>query len=226
MTTVNLEPRGRTRKTRGQFVPTFPKTEPSANSEISGPHRSSRIAEENLSGLGERLKRTRLERGLTLRKLAEEAQVSPGTIQKIEAGRLVPSIEIFVKVVAALRLRASHLLGEEDAPVDVRIIRANTAKSLPTGSRIRIQNIAEALREPKMEAYLVQIPPRARSGRPLGFRGEIVFIGKKGTVNFWVRGRQEVLHEGDTLHIKAVVPHRFENRSGVDAEIFVIWSPT
>ncbi len=182
--------------------------------------------EENLGRLGERLKRARLERKLTLRKLAEEAGVSPGTIQKIEAGRLVPSIEIFVKVVAALRLRASQLLGEDETPVDVRIIRADSAKSLSTGSRIRIQNIAEALQEPKMEAYLAKIPPRGRSGRPLGFSGEILFICKRGTVDFWVRGRKEVLREGDTLHIKAVVPHRFENRSGVDAELLAIWSPS
>jgi transcriptional regulator with XRE-family HTH domain len=196
------------------------------NSKTSVP-RSPRIsAEENLSRLGERLKRARLERGLTLRKLAEEAHVSPGTIQKIEAGRLVPSIEIFVKVVAALRLRASQLLGEEDGPVDVRIIRADSAKSLSTGSRIRILNIAEALQDPKMEAYLAKIPPRGRSGRPLGFSGEILFICKKGTVDFWVRGKQEVLREGDTLHIKAVVPHRFENRGGVDAELLAIWSPS
>lgn len=183
-------------------------------------------AEENLSGLGQRLKRARLERGLTLRKLAVEAGVSPGTIQKIEAGRLVPSIEIFVKVAKALRLRASHLLGEEDGPVDVRIIRANSVKSMSTGSRIRIQNIAEALREAKMEAYLVKIPPRGRSGKPLGFSGEILFICKKGAIEFWVRGRKEVLREGDTLHLKAVVPHRFENKSANDAELLAVWSPS
>ena len=196
------------------------------NSAISTPRASKESAEGNFDSLGQRLKRARLERGLTLRKLAEQARVSAATIQKIEAGRLVPSIEIFVKVTKALRLRASHLLGEDDSPVDVRIIRADSAKSHSTGSRIRIQNIAEALQEPKMEAYLAKIPPRGRSGRPLGFSGEILFICKKGTVDFWVRGKQEVLREGDTLHIKAIVPHRFENRGGVDAELFAIWSPS
>lgn len=190
------------------------------------PHDSGRPVEENLNGLSGRLKRSRLERGLTLRKLAEEAGVSPATIQKIEAGRLVPSIEIFVKIAKALRLRASQLLGEEEAPADFRIIRADSAKSLPTGSRIRVQNIAEALRDPKMEAYLVKIPPRCRSGRPLGFNGEILFICNKGAIDFWVRGRHEVLHEGDTLHLKATVPHNFENTSESDAELLAIWSPS
>ncbi len=186
---------------------------------------SGQHAEANLNGLSGRLKRSRLERRLTLRKLAEEAGVSPATIQKIEAGRLVPSIEIFVKIAKALRLRASQLLGEDEGSADVRIIRAAAAKSLPTGSRIRIQNIAEALRDPKMEAYLAKIPPRCRSGKPLGFSGEILFICKKGTIDFWVREIHEVLCEGDTLHLKAAVPHRFENRSGIDAELLAVWSP-
>jgi transcriptional regulator with XRE-family HTH domain len=192
--------------------------------ESDGPRRANgRKVEDDVGKVGERLKRVRLERGLTLRKLAEAAGVAPGTIQKIEAGRLVPSIEVFVKVAKALRIRASEILGELDEPAEVRIIRNAEAKSLITDSRMRIQNIAEALREPRMEAYLARIPPGVRSGRPLGFSGEILFIGKKGSVDFWVCGKKEVINEGDTLHLKAYVPHRFENRNQTDAELLAIW---
>src|SRR5229473_645615 len=138
--------------------------------------------EESVSKFGERLKRARLEQGLTLRKLAEAARVSPGTVQKIEAARLVPSIEIFAK-------------------------------------------IAKTLHDPRMEAFLVRLPPHTRSGRPIGTYGELLFIMKKGTLNFLVNGKREVLREGDTLHLKAQVPHRYENKTGTPAEFLAIWSP-
>jgi quercetin dioxygenase-like cupin family protein len=48
---------------------------------------------------------------------------------------------------------------------------------------------------------------------------------KKGTLNFLVNGKREVLREGDTLHLKAQVPHRYENKTGAPAEFLAIWSP-
>ncbi len=56
------------------------------------------------------MRQARVEQGLTLRAVAEAAGVSPGTVKKIEVGRLVPSIEIFLKVVKALRRRAAIFL--------------------------------------------------------------------------------------------------------------------
>jgi transcriptional regulator with XRE-family HTH domain len=181
--------------------------------------------EESVSRLSERIKRVRLEQGLTLRALAARARVSAGTVQKIEAGRLVPSVEVFMKISKALRRRASYFLGDEDGSVEVRVIRRGERKSLDAGARIRIESIAETLREPRMEAYMVQVPPRARSGRPLGFSGELLFFCSKGSVDFLVRGKKERLRQGDTLHLKAAIPHRFENSSSSPAELVVVWSP-
>ncbi len=181
--------------------------------------------EETVSRLGERLKRVRLQQGLTLRDLASRARVSAGTVQKIEAGRLVPSVEVFMKVTKALRRRASYFLGDEDGSVDMRVIRRGARKLLDAGARIKIESIAETLREPRMEGYLVTVPARARSGRPLGFSGELLFFCNKGSVDFFVRGKKEVLRQGDSIHFKAAIPHRFENHSPAPAELLVIWSP-
>ncbi|HVA81944.1 MAG TPA: XRE family transcriptional regulator [Candidatus Binataceae bacterium] len=181
--------------------------------------------EETVSRLGERMKRVRLEQRLTLRDLASRAGVSAGTVQKIEAGRLVPSVEVFMKITKALRRRASYFLGDEDDAVDVRVIHRRARKLLDAGARIRIESVAETLREPKMEAYLITVPARARSGRPLGFSGELLFFCNKGTVDFAVRGTKEVLRGGDSIHFKAAIPHRFQNNGAAAAELLVVWSP-
>jgi transcriptional regulator with XRE-family HTH domain len=69
------------------------------------------------------MRQARVEQGLTLRAVAEAAGVSPGTVKKIEVGRLVPSIEIFLKVVKALRRRVSYFFAEDDEKYDLRLIR-------------------------------------------------------------------------------------------------------
>jgi transcriptional regulator with XRE-family HTH domain len=177
-----------------------------------------------LNVIGERIRRVRTDQGLTLRAVAETAGVSPGTVQKIEAGRLVPSIQIFMRVAAALGRRASYFLGDEDGTVELRVIRRGGGRVLPTRSRMRISAVAETLHDPKMEAYLVELPAQARSGRPLGYRGELLFYCLRGGVKFWSRGRTETIRAGDTLHLKADIPHHWQNPTDIPAEMLVIWA--
>ena len=173
--------------------------------------------------IGARMRQARVEQGLTLRAVAEAAGVSPGTVQKIEVGRLVPSIEIFLKVAKALRRRVSYFFAEDDEKSDLRLIRRESARIVPTRSRARIASIAEPLRDPKMEACIIDLPAGAQSGRPLTYAGELLFYCLGGTVRFLVRGRTEILRDGDTLHLKADIPHRWENPGKAPAWMLAVW---
>src|SRR5260370_566465 len=139
---------------------------------------------------------------MTLGKVAEAARVCRGTGQKIEAARLVPSIEIFAKIVRALHRSPSYFFGEGENQVNVRIIRASEMQSIAAASSIHILNIAKTLHDPRMEAFLVRLPPHTRSGRPIGTYGELLFIMKKGTLNFQVNGKREVLREARGVQLK------------------------
>lgn len=180
---------------------------------------------EGADGMGERIRRVRLERGLTLRQLARAAVVSPSTIHKLENGQLVPSVEVFVKVARALHRRASYFLGDEDGAVEMRLVRRAGRRLLLTDSRLHIEAVAEALREPRMEAYVVTVPPRARSGSPLGYKGELLFFCCKGAIDFMMGARTERLEPGDAFHLKASIPHRLTNPSATPAEVLVVWAP-
>lgn len=177
-----------------------------------------------IRAIGARIRQARVEQGLTMRAVAEAAGVSPGTVQKIEVGRLVPSVEIFVKIATALRRRAGYLLGEEDQKPDLRIIRRGFAHVVSARSRAKILRIAEALRDPQMEACIIELSPRAQSGRPLTYNGEVLFHCLGGRVRFSVRGATENLSEGDTLHLKADIPHRWENPGKERARMIAVWT--
>ena len=51
---------------------------------------------------GELIRSQRVEKGLSIRKLAELTGLSPGAISRWESGKRIPSIESFNKVIAAL----------------------------------------------------------------------------------------------------------------------------
>ena len=62
--------------------------------------------------IGNVFRRLRRERGITLRELAEQAQVSVPYLSEIERGRKEPSSEILAAICRALDLDLSDLLSE------------------------------------------------------------------------------------------------------------------
>ncbi|WP_328989892.1 helix-turn-helix domain-containing protein [Kribbella sp. NBC_01245] len=62
--------------------------------------------------IGNVFRRIRLERGITLRELAELAQVSVPYLSEIERGRKEPSSEILAAICRALELDLTDLLDE------------------------------------------------------------------------------------------------------------------
>ena len=74
------------------------------------------MSEALLTRIGERTKRLRLERHLTLRELAERSGVSLRFLLQIETGRANVSVKRLADVAGALGTSPAALLQEEDAP--------------------------------------------------------------------------------------------------------------
>lgn len=59
--------------------------------------------------LGERIKATRLERGMALRELARQTGIAPAFVTDIEAGRRMPSANVLARIAAALGIPLGEL---------------------------------------------------------------------------------------------------------------------
>ncbi len=62
--------------------------------------------------LGEAIRGTRKEAGLSQEKLAEKADLSTVFISRIERGKESPSVDNLVKIAKALRVRVKDLVGQ------------------------------------------------------------------------------------------------------------------
>ena len=62
--------------------------------------------------MGDRIKETRKNRGLTQENLAEQLDVSVEYVSQIERGIKMPSMQIFVKLVEVLDVSADYLLRD------------------------------------------------------------------------------------------------------------------
>ena len=63
--------------------------------------------------IGQRIKAKRIENGLTQEKLSELVGIGPSHMSHIESGSTVPSFEVFILIVNALKCSADELLCRE-----------------------------------------------------------------------------------------------------------------
>lgn len=63
--------------------------------------------------IGQRIKRLRMEKGLTQERLSEAIGVGPSHMSHIESGSTVPSLEVFIAILNVLDCSADELLCRE-----------------------------------------------------------------------------------------------------------------
>lgn len=66
--------------------------------------------------LGRRIRRARLERGMTQSELAQAARVGANYIPRLERGELVPSVEAAFRIARALGLSLDEMCGTRATP--------------------------------------------------------------------------------------------------------------
>lgn len=180
----------------------------------------------SLRKMAERLRRTREEAGLSLRQLAERAGVAASTIQKVESGKIVPSVAVMVRLADALNRRAAHFIEDDGQTLtDVRLLRRGSGRRVgKPAAPVIFEHIAEPLLDPRMEAFRVTVKPGAHSGgeEPITYRGEEIVLCTRGTLVFEMRGQEYRLRPGDTLHFKGNIPHTWRNPGPGEAEMIMV----
>src|SRR3954471_11661349 len=108
--------------------------------------------------IGNVFRRLRRERGITLRELAEQAQVSVPYLSEIERGRKEPSSEILAAICRALELELSDLLAE---------VQFDLATAVRSTLPVRLQTAA--IRVEDRSAHRIVSGPRAYSAPAQAF---------------------------------------------------------
>src|SRR5262245_11354849 len=86
---------------------------------------SARKADDNdfLQAMGKRVREARERRGMSRRALSEAAEVSERYLAQLEGGEGNASVVLLRRVAAALGVSLTDLVGENESPVEQRLIR-------------------------------------------------------------------------------------------------------
>lgn len=182
-----------------------------------------------MKNIGERIKKSRNEKGLSLRELAGKLNLSASFISQIEQGKASPSIENLKKIATSLDVKVSYLIEDEEEKQNVEIVRKNEAKGIESvDSNTKISLLTSSSIDKTMEPILYEIGPYGESGRDCyNHSGEEFIYIVEGNLDIYIDDVVYSLEEGDSLYFKSTHNHRFKNNTDKTTKaVWVVNPPT
>lgn len=178
--------------------------------------------------VGERLRKLRKERGLTLVQLAAKTSLSPSFLSQVERGVSQPSISSLTTVCNALEAEIPSLFGglhdgeaAAHVPAMVLVTRAHEALEISLGNtEVVYEYLSGAFPGRVMEILLNRFPPDYESEHKPHPREEFGYV-LRGPVTIRIGDESYGLEEGDSYHFPLSIPHSYAvGRHG--AEVLIV----
>jgi transcriptional regulator with XRE-family HTH domain len=180
-------------------------------------------ATETAPEVGPNLRRLRNERGLSLEKLAQAADVSRAMLGQIELGQSTPTITTLWKIARALDVPFSALISSS-ASGGTLLLRASETRKLTNHDGTFVSRALFPLGGPRrVEFYELSLAPHAEERAVPHAAGTMEnLVVNRGSVEIEVRGELHALRAGDAIVFEADAPHVYRNRTGQEALMYLV----
>jgi DNA-binding transcriptional MerR regulator/quercetin dioxygenase-like cupin family protein len=170
---------------------------------------------------GQRFRRLRTRRGLSLAQVARATRVSVGFLSALERGQMRSSIATLRRIARFYKTNILSLF--EAAGENPKLVRRAQRKVLETTPGVRMELLAWG--NTAMEPHLFRIKPGGGSGESYAHEGEEFLHILRGEFEIWLNHEEHYrLKPGDTLYFESSTPHRWRNPGR--AETWLLWVNT
>ncbi|PYT71101.1 MAG: MerR family transcriptional regulator [Acidobacteria bacterium] len=170
---------------------------------------------------GQRFRRLRAKRGLSLAQVAKATGVSVGFLSALERGQMRSSVATLRRIA---RFYGTNILSLFEAAGDnPRLVRPRERRILETTPDVRMELLAWG--NTAMEPHLFRVKPGGGSGESYTHEGEEFLHVLRGEFEIWLdKSEHYQLKRGDSLYFESSTPHRWKNPGRKEA--WVLWINT
>jgi DNA-binding transcriptional MerR regulator/quercetin dioxygenase-like cupin family protein len=170
---------------------------------------------------GQRFRRLRARRGLSLAQVAQATGVSVGFLSALERGQMRSSVATLRRIARYYRTNILSLF--EPARENPRLVRPAQRKVLETTAGVRMELLAWG--NTAMEPHLFRVKPNGGSGESYAHEGEEFLHILRGEFEIWLGNKEHYrLKTGDSLYFESSTPHRWKNPGRT--ETWLLWVNT
>ena len=181
------------------------------------------------SKIGKRIKKLRLEKQITLEKLALQTGFTKGYLSKVETSAKAPPVSTLGTIARVLDATISSLLGEESPATPICLVK-KSERSLVVRDGTRFEYSYEAVAHKfankMMEPFILTLPVHPKKRTRYQHEGQEILFVLEGTMKF-IHGTEElIVEDGDCVYFDSGIPHFGESVGDKAVKCFmVIFSP-
>jgi DNA-binding transcriptional MerR regulator/quercetin dioxygenase-like cupin family protein len=179
------------------------------------------VPAESVLSPGQRFRRLRQKRNLSLVQVARATGVSVGFLSALERGQMRASVATLTRI--ARYYRTNLLSFFDDSKKNSRLVPPAERRVLETTKGVRMELLAWGNKV--MEPHLFRIKPGSGSGEPYTHEGEEFLHVIRGRFEIWIGNEEHYkLKPGDSLYFESSTPHRWRNPGS--SESWLLWINT
>ncbi len=182
-----------------------------------------------LKNLGQRIRKLRKEKGITLVEIAKKTGVAQATLSRIETGTMLGTVESHEKIAEALGTGLSELYSGIDRRYDqiAHLGRETERKITHHSKHLQIELLTQESSKKKITPLLITLQGGSETQREHHERGVEKFLYVlEGEAKVKVDKEEFILKSGETLYFDASLPHQISNEKERAARILVTVSPS
>ncbi len=167
--------------------------------------------------LGRRIKRLRIDRGLTLKDLEARGGISATHVSEIERGKASPTVGALGRIALALGVRPALLVPAPELPA-AHVVRAADREALVLRrGPLQVAPLAGPIQGSRLAVHRLTIAPGEGVALEHRHEGEEWLTVLAGAVEVRFGDERHALGAGDALHFRAHRPHAYVNTGRIAA---------
>jgi len=160
--------------------------------------------------LGEKLKKNRKEKGISLSELAKKTGYTRSFISQVERNKTSPSINSLMKLASALEIRLTDLFREDEFRKNVLIKKNKRDSYYNRRTGVTIELLSTRFPDQKMEPIYFHFYPGEKTDVVINIGQQFVYVFK-GKIKLILDQIEYIAEEADSLYFDCSIPHSWEN---------------
>ena len=185
------------------------------------------IDHEMTEPIAKKIKEIRLRQGVTLNDLSKRTVLSKGLLSKIENGRTIPSLPVFMNLAKALNTSPADFFEKSSLFKGKHYMHLKQSGYLRSKKEDRTGFdydfiFSQMMGSCRMQTYLLTIKPKSESKTTVTDGYEFKYI-IHGRCDYKIGDEIVKLEKGDSLYFDASIPHMPINNSKGDVIMLVFY---
>lgn len=178
--------------------------------------------------VGEKIKKYRETKGLSLAELADRTGFSPAFLSQLENHLISPPLGALMKIARALEIETGKLFNQKGtAPFtivrkDERVPTSRVASKEGVRYGYSYESLAPEKINRKMEPFLVTLEPASKKGVPYSHDGEEFLYVLEGRVEIQLGDHADILEPGDSIYYDSTLNHHVACADNKPAKIIAV----